>query len=55
MCEGRCVTPSIMVTVSPDEGVTRCEVCNVELTGYSNAKTCSSRCRVKLHRMKKSR
>jgi predicted nucleic acid-binding Zn ribbon protein len=45
----KCVTPSLMVLASPVQGVT-CVVCGIELSGYSNKKTCSNRCRVHLHR-----
>lgn len=54
MLKCHCVTSSVMVATRPDEGVTRCEICQAELTGYSNAKTCSPRCRVALHRRNKA-
>lgn len=54
MCAGGCrgrVTPSKLAVDSPDEGVTFCAVCSSEISGYSNKKTCSSKCRKKLSRM----
>jgi hypothetical protein len=50
-----CVTSFTGITTAIRKDVTRrCESCGKVIEGYSNKNTCSIKCRVKLHRKRRS-
>jgi hypothetical protein len=42
--------PACRGETAPTTAHRACEVCGVAIAGYSNRRTCSTRCRVALHR-----